>query len=441
MSIEDRIKEWLQYEPRKKQLPKYNYCLTFETLYNRLKVQLPRFLIKDKKILDLGCCIPFNEPWCMENGAVLYHGVEILRDIAQKGKQLVGKNNEVFHDSIENFVYSADLDRYDLIIAQSSLNSSPNLPELLKKLFSTKKTIIFEFTKNSKHQDDPLIAISTSGVNFNEDGNDVYEIQKWFPNIESLDIFCKINNYEMDIRPNKIMSLKMPDWSKYKFCVWANPNKSEKIYPLMKDYEWRFDKKIATIFDSHAPKHIPDYEYVINSIPKIIQNYVNHNDKILDIGCATGKTIKTLYYNGYTNLVGTDSSLDMLDACPKNLAQYFNVDTIPSDRYKCILANWVLHFNKNKTELLRQIHTHLDDDGICVLTEKTLQTDRNLYHAWKQQQGVTKKEISDKENSLKGVMHCDSVDWYENTFKEIGFSFSLFNNKLGFHTWILKKIK
>ena len=438
--IEDIIKKWLSYEPRRATPPRHKfYPLTVDILYPRLNIQLPSFLIKDKKILDLGCCIPFNEPWCMENGAVEYHGVEILRDVAQKGNELVSTGNKIFHDSIENFIDSADLERYDLIIAQSSLNAVANLPTVLEKLFSTKRTIVFEFTENTDHAPKALINISSNAVNYNETGDSIYEIQKWYPNLESLNVFCKINKYQIDNTPNETMKIEMPEWSKYKFCSWANPKESNKIYPLMKDYEWRFDKKVAKIFDDHAPRHIPDYDYIINSITSIIKNKIDVNDKILEIGCATGKTVKKLFYNGFKNITATDCSQDMLNACPLGLADYIKTDKVPKDRFKLILANWIIQFNQNKKDVIEDMIAALEQGGIAIISEKTTDTPKDLYYIWKKQQGVSEQEILEKEQSLKGVLFLNAPVWYEKLFKELNCDVEVFNNKLGFYTWIIHK--
>ena len=106
----------------------------------------------------------------------------------------------------------------------------------------------------------------------------------------------------------------------------------------MKDYEWKFDKTVAKIFDNHAPKHIPDYQYIINSLPNILKSFnIKKEDPILEIGCATGQTIKKLYYNNFTNLYATETSIDMLNTCPKNIASYTNTNKIPIKNYKVIL--------------------------------------------------------------------------------------------------------
>lgn len=438
--MENIIKEWLQHEPRKIRPPRHSfYPLTVEVIHSRMKTQLLPKFIKGKKVLDLGCCIPFNELWCNEHGAKLYHGVEILREIADKGNELVQAQNKIFHDSIENFVAQTDLSFYDTIIAQSSLNAVADLPKVLHTLFRSRAMIIFESTDKTNNSEQASIIIANTSANFDSTGESVFDVQKWFPNLASTKILASLDQYQVDDTPNKLMQIKIPEWRKHKFACWLTPTKDGKIYPHMKDYEWKFDKKIAKVFDNHAPKHIPDYEYVINSLPHILEDKISKDDSILDVGCASGKTLKKLYYSGYRNLTGTDASKDMLDVCPKNIAVYEHTSEIPKKQFKCIIANWTLHFNKNKKQMLQDIFDRLDTNGILILSEKTLQTPKILYHTWKKLQGCSEQEIKDKEHSLKNVMHCDNIDWYVDAFETVGFQHRLFNHKLGFCTWVLVK--
>ena len=440
MTIEESIAQWLQYEPRKNKPPEYSfYPLTVDMVLNRMKCQLSPILLKDRKILDLGCCIPFNELWCNKHGAKLYHGVEILREVAVQGNSLVQKHNKIFHDSIENFLDRSDLSFYDTIIAQSSIHSVENLPKYINKIMASGATFIFETSDKTSGNEKSLIATAVASANFDSKGTSVYHVQKWFPNLSGMKTFAMAHQYVLDDTPNKIMKIKMPDWSKFKTACWMKPGKELPQYNHMKDYEWKFNHRVAKTFDSHAPKHIPDYHYIIDSLPKILQNHIRQDEKILDVGCATGATIKKLYYNHYVNLVGTECSAEMLEVCPMNLASYHLTSEIPANNYGAILSNWTLQFNKNKKELLEKIYNNLKNNGVLILSEKTNECNRELYHAWKRSQGVTQQEILEKEKSLKGVMHCLSKNQYEKLLKEIGFSISLFNEKLGFCTWVAIK--
>lgn len=236
--MEDIIKEWLQYSPLRIKPPRHSfYPLTVDLIISRMKTQLPINFLKNQKVLDLGCCIPFNEIWCNIHGAKLYHGVEVLKEIADKSKKLVKNQNKIFHDSIENFIKENDISFYDTIIAQSSLNACEDVPGILKKLFASKSIIILESTDKTPGETKPLIHISNTSAAFDSSGSKVYDTINWHPNLASMKILAEIDQYDLDDAPNRLMKLKIPDWSKHKFACWLSPSKNKNTYFYMKDYE------------------------------------------------------------------------------------------------------------------------------------------------------------------------------------------------------------
>ena len=443
--IETQLNEWVKVDPRRINPPGYGdlYPITSDLILTRMNIMIPPELINDKKILDLGCGIPYNELWCNLHNAKLYHGVEVQKELAEKGNDLVSHNNKVFYDSIESFVEQADLTQYDIIIAQSCLNSYNDLKKVLNAIFKSKASLIIESTKlPSEIQDTTSISIGL-GPQHTHEVNEVYQnVQRWKPTLSALKFLCKLGNYQVTEEPNELLKKHNSTWKKQHWCIWAKPLEQANItHPYMKDYEWHFNKHVAKIFEEHAPQHIPDYNYIINSLPNIFtENNISKSDSILEVGCATGKTLRKLYYNGYTNLYATEISQDMLDVCPTNLATYYLTDTIPDRKFKVILANWTLHFNENKKDIIIDIFEKLDDDGIFICSDKTTHTNKELYYKWKMDNGVSLNEIKKKETMLVDKMFLHSKQWYEKVFMTMG-SYELYNKKLGFCSWLVKKSK
>jgi len=187
---------------------------------------------------------------------------------------------------------------------------------------------------------------------------------------------------------------------------------------------WKFDKTLAPVFVDHARKHIPDYDKVINMSVELCKQY-SHDAAIVDIGCATGQTLSELNKENFSNLYGIDNSQDMLDECPNNIATYINSETYPDlPMMDVIICNWTLHFIKEKEKYLKQIKNNLNKDGLFILSEKT-SLDPYLiskYHEFKRTNGVSLKEIKEKEQSLTDVMNINSVDWYLSTLNKVGFN-------------------
>ncbi len=204
---------------------------------------------------------------------------------------------------------------------------------------------------------------------------------------------------------------------------------------------WQFDKTIADIYLDHVRCHIPDFETVINKTVECCSSYCDTKDAILDFGCATGYTLQKLHNAGFRNLHGVDASQDMLNKCSVPAEYYCSTD-IPKVQYKTIIANWVLHFNLNKEQLIENIYNQLDDNGFVIISDKLSQTNfiQDRYYNWKHSMGVSFDDILRKEKSLVGVMNLHSLDFYYNTLVSVGFkSVEVIHGGWGFISLMAKK--
>lgn len=188
--------------------------------------------------------------------------------------------------------------------------------------------------------------------------------------------------------------------------------------------KWRFDQHVAKNFVEHARKHIPGYDRVIDKSVKFAEYHAEKNEPIIDVGCATGETLKRLQQRGFTNLYGVDNSVSMLNEVPKNIATLTCGNNFPLDKkYKIVIMNWTLHFIENKLEYIRDIWHGLAPGGFLILSEKTQKDGKflNLYHDFKKKQGLTDTEIETKDKQLHNVMHVNSQEWYISKLKSCNF--------------------
>jgi tRNA (cmo5U34)-methyltransferase len=205
---------------------------------------------------------------------------------------------------------------------------------------------------------------------------------------------------------------------------------------------WQFDSSVAENFVEHARCHIPNYDAVINKCIEASDQYLNKTSSIIDVGCATGETLRRLYHAGYRNLTGVESSSHMIQHCDPTLAKLIVSDTFPQQMFDAILCNWTLHFVKNKTEYLANMYQGLNPCGFLILSEKTsLETDSiQLYHNWKHTQGVSWDYIKHKEAAIKDIMYVDQPDWYSKMLVKLGFkNVQIIDASWCFTTWIAFK--
>ncbi len=185
---------------------------------------------------------------------------------------------------------------------------------------------------------------------------------------------------------------------------------------------WEFNKNVADVFPIHARQHIPNYVHVIDQCVDICNTF-KKNSAIIDVGCATGETLNALKTAGFTNLYGVDNSPSMLEKCSGKDFKLTCSSTLPANDYDVVLMNWTLHFIKEKEEYLKSIYNQLNEKGVFVLSEKTSLDELPIkfYHLYKSRMGVSQEEIKAKEQSVKGVMHINDVQWYLNILNAIGF--------------------
>jgi trans-aconitate methyltransferase len=205
---------------------------------------------------------------------------------------------------------------------------------------------------------------------------------------------------------------------------------------------WEFNSDIAVGFSNYARKHIPNYDQVIDQSISICETY-NKNDKIVEIGCASGETIQRLHNAGFRNLIGIDNSQSMLDVCPVNLALYINSNDYPAiDNVSVAIMNWTLHFINNKIVYLEKIFNSLNSNGCLILSEKVSLDNLMIrkYHEHKKTMGVCDKEIKEKEQQIKDTMFINNTEWYYSALKSVGFkNIHVINASWCFNTFLASK--
>lgn len=205
---------------------------------------------------------------------------------------------------------------------------------------------------------------------------------------------------------------------------------------------WEFNKEVAGRFQQEAEQNIPDYHRVIQLCVDVADAKFNPSSKFVDVGSALGETLYQFKANGYPNITGIEASEAMIEQ------SMFKKDVILSETYPnikadMVMANWTLHFVKERYEYIRLIYESLNDGGVFILTDKTSQSDlvKGLYYDFKKCNGVTEEYIRQKEDKLKGYMETHPVDWYLIFLREIGFkNVQILNARYGFVTFYCEKV-
>jgi tRNA (cmo5U34)-methyltransferase len=204
---------------------------------------------------------------------------------------------------------------------------------------------------------------------------------------------------------------------------------------------WSFDASVASSFVSYARRHIPAYDRVVDLSVSVAKEFCQPTQKIAEVGCATGRTIRCLEEAGYLNVLGIDSSQAMLDACVVRHASLVCSDSFPVERgpFQLVLANWTLHFVEpgERAGYLDNVRRGLAAGGKLILSDKTAQSPfvEQLYHGFKRSQGVSQDEVTEKKRRLAGILEPLSVDWYVGNLRRLGFTTEILWAEHGFVTF------
>jgi 2-polyprenyl-3-methyl-5-hydroxy-6-metoxy-1,4-benzoquinol methylase len=459
--------------------------VTVETLTYKHEAMAPAHIIKDKTILDLGSCLGATGHWCLSHGAASYTGIEFQKLYVEKSTELLLKywdssKFEIIQTEIEDFLKTSTK-KYDVVFACGVLYGFLNTVGILELIAKSAEGCILidsSYPTELTHYRSTVIDIPLSqnmirseGVNGSYMGigarpspTAVARIMKnfGFENKEKVLIFPKkitdpdvhdayhnLINRQYGIPTPSRFILRFVNIYKKQNTVVENLISNQNIGtlppvpPLAKDApKWEFDKSVADRFQQEAEKHIPDYQKVIDLQISIIDKKFKRKDvSIMEVGSALGHTLDNLYSNGFNNFCGVECSTAMIDQSKykDKIIQSFE---FPAGSYDVVMANWTVHFIKEKEKYLTSIFDSLNDNGILMLSDKMTQHPviKEMYYQWKMSNGVTIDEIKEKEKKLIGIMLAETLEAYLEMLHRIGFTkVDLINSRFNFNTLLCCK--
>jgi tRNA (cmo5U34)-methyltransferase len=196
----------------------------------------------------------------------------------------------------------------------------------------------------------------------------------------------------------------------------------DKVFQKEITKQFEFDKEVADVFDDMIDRSVPFYKENLNLSINILKNYLNDNDKILDLGSSTGTfLIKLAQFNPTLNLTGIDNSSAMIEKSSKK-AKAFGVDidfvesdfiNYPFGMNKLISANYTIQFIRpiKREKLIQKIYNSLEENGIFLMSEKLISEDKKLnkilideYYEYKKEKGYSEYEIAKKREALENIL-------------------------------------
>lgn len=213
-------------------------------------------------------------------------------------------------------------------------------------------------------------------------------------------------------------------------------NNIDIIFQKEINQKFSFNSEVAAVFDDMANRSIPYYRDNIHLISHILQS--KKINSLCDIGCSTGNLLLELSRNlRDVRLSGIDNSSSMLDIAKAKAKAYgANICFIQADildfdfDFDVVISNYTLQFVRpiNRENLLSKIYNSLPKNGIFILSEKLVSSNKwldkeliDIYHNFKKEQGYSNTEISKKREALENILIPYTQEENIALLKKVGF--------------------
>jgi ubiquinone/menaquinone biosynthesis C-methylase UbiE len=131
-------------------------------------------------------------------------------------------------------------------------------------------------------------------------------------------------------------------------------------------------RKFSKYYDAYVRGFKKDTSFYLS--------FCDKTDKILEVGCGTGRVLKHLLDNGLTNITGIDISEEMLALAKKNLAKYLNnndlilknhnfeIESLKSSYNKIFVSFYTFNYIlKNPAKFLKNIYLSMGKSSEIIL--------------------------------------------------------------------------
>ncbi|NOR52016.1 MAG: carboxy-S-adenosyl-L-methionine synthase CmoA [Gammaproteobacteria bacterium] len=211
--------------------------------------------------------------------------------------------------------------------------------------------------------------------------------------------------------------------------------------PMLVDF--RFDERVAAVFPDMIRRSVPGYSEIISLLGLFAQQYSQPNSNIYDLGCSLGASTLALRERISAEgclIIAVDNSEAMIEQCEKNLQQLnsnIHVDLRCADirdveinNASVVVLNFTLQFipQEERAGLIQKIYDGLLPGGVLILSEKVAfnnpeeqQQQQALHITFKQANGYSELEISQKRAALEQVLVPETIAAHQQRLQDVGF--------------------
>jgi len=204
-----------------------------------------------------------------------------------------------------------------------------------------------------------------------------------------------------------------------------------------------FDQSVVDVFPDMINRSVPGYGTIINTIGLLAQQYIQADSHAYDLGCSLGAGSLAMAQGANTeqfHIFGVDNSQAMVErgnammqqsAFGKFITiQQGDLCTQTIENASMVVLNFTLQFISPSKRLgvLENIYAGMRPGAALVLSEKicfddplSQQTNVMLHHQFKQSNGYSALEISQKRTALENVLEPETLDCHFQRIHQAGF--------------------
>ena len=209
-----------------------------------------------------------------------------------------------------------------------------------------------------------------------------------------------------------------------------------------------FDDQVASVFEDMINRSVPGYSTIISMIGVLAERYCGAGSTIYDLGASLGgasfAVAQQLPHDDY-RIIAIDNSEAMTSRLSAKLAALGEIGGKETSRIECrhedlrdskiedasmVILNFTLQFIEPaaREALMRKIYDGMLPGGLLIISEKIQFPDPalnelfiDLYHRFKETQGYSKLEISQKRAALENVLIPETLAAHRERLNGAGF--------------------
>ena len=209
-----------------------------------------------------------------------------------------------------------------------------------------------------------------------------------------------------------------------------------------------FDDQVASVFEDMINRSVPGYSTIISMIGVLAERYCGAGSTIYDLGASLGgasfAVAQQLPHDDY-RIIAIDNSEAMTSRLSAKLAALGEIGGKETSRIECrhedlrdskiedasmVILNFTLQFIEPvaREALMRKIYDGMRPGGLLIVSEKIRFPDPalnelfiDLYHRFKETQGYSKLEISQKRAALENVLIPETLAAHRERLNGAGF--------------------